>query len=473
MDIEGNADRKERGIRLSGAFSRLLGWIDSHPGKAGSMGGWYQQACGALAAMISYPLVIKHLTAASAGIWFSFQGILGAINLTDFGLSFVLARQFAYTLHVSDKGGLENTDFIATGSGWEGAAEVYEVSRRFFIWVSLVASVVIIILYFVVMHFGKLAVYRSDQTLIAWGLLGLGTVLSLRAKPSQALIEGCGKVYLARFITGSCQLLSGLAVIGALMMHAGLRTMALSVCGAQAVQWSILRNRALAQGDLRKSRKKKPMGELFGKFFRVAAPMGIMNLSSFLVSSVQVPLLGMVLGPKIVPPFYLAQKIGQMLSLGCMHLVGPQMPLFTRELANAHWAKALHRVRRTVAMASGAAFLANLFFWLGSPIVVTLWLGRNHYIDSGTLGLMSLDYLVLAVGVSWTQFVLAAGRNPFVITTAVSAVANVVLIFLLCPHLGLVGIPLATLSSGLLTNYWYAPFKGMQLMRELQASERP
>src|ERR1700677_627869 len=72
-------------------WPKLRRWISSHPGKAGAVAGWYQQACTALVTMVSYPLVIRHLSEANAGIWFSFQGLLAAINLTDFGLSFVLA----------------------------------------------------------------------------------------------------------------------------------------------------------------------------------------------------------------------------------------------------------------------------------------------------------------------------------------------------------------------------------------------
>src|SRR3989442_2466787 len=70
-------------------------WIANHPARVGTMAGWYQQACGALAALVVLPMVVKTLNAASAGLWFSFQSLLLIINLTDFGLSFVVARQVA------------------------------------------------------------------------------------------------------------------------------------------------------------------------------------------------------------------------------------------------------------------------------------------------------------------------------------------------------------------------------------------
>lgn len=468
--IQYRPDENADGFAPHQVYSRVRSWVSSHPGKAGVLAGWFQQACSVLAALVSYPLIVRHLNGADAGIWFSFQGLLGAINLTDFGLTFVLARQVAYTLHLSEAGGMDDSDFIATPPGWKGVGEIYYVSKRLFAWASIIAGAAMIFIYVLVMHFGKMAAYRSNQTMVAWGLLGIGTVLSLQAKPSVAVIEGCGKVYLVRFIVGICQMLTGLAVIASLLLHAGLGAMALSVCATQVIQQLVLRSAALTQGDFGKSQHNEAGADLLRKLLRVAFPMGILNLSGFLVSSVQVPLLGMVLGPKIVPPFYLAQKIGQMLNIGCIQLVMPQVPLFTRDLANGERGKARRRYGRTMTISCGASFAANLFFWLVTPSVVALWLGLNRYVDHLTLGLMSLDYFMLGVGSFSAQFVLAAGRNPFVMTTATSAIANVTLVFILCPHLGLVGIPAATICAGLITNYWYCPFKGIELMRELRAS---
>jgi O-antigen/teichoic acid export membrane protein len=84
---------------------------------------------------------------------------------------------------------------------------------------------------------------------------------------------------------------------------------------------------------------------------------------------------------------------------------------------------------------------------------------------------MSLDYFFMAASVVWGQFVFAAGRNPFVLSTVLNGILNLALICLLCPQLGLIGIPLATLGSGILINYWYVTFKGVQLLQELQAAK--
>jgi hypothetical protein len=37
--------------------------------------------------------------------------------------------------------------------------------------------------------------------------------------------------------------------------------------------------------------------------------------------------------------------------------------------------------------------------------------------------------------------------------------------------LGLAGIPIASLSSGLLVNYWFTVFKGVDLLKELRLAK--
>lgn len=458
--------------RKHGSFRSAQTWIAGHPGKSGALAGWYQQGCGALGQLISFPLVVHRLSAVDAGIWFSFQGLLGAINLADFGLTFVLTRQVAYSLRLRENTAMANSDFIVTQPGWNGVAEVFSLSKKLFHALGVVAALALAVIYLVVSNFGKLARDSSSRTLAAWCLLGCGTILSLQAKPGQAVIEGVAKVYLTRFLIGTCQLLAAAGVIACLLAGGGMVAMAASVAAVSVIQWLAMGAIATRQGSLSQLKDVRPSPGLLRKLVRVAVPMGVLNLSAFLTSSVQVPLLGSILGPVIVPPFYLAQKIGQALNIAVTQLIGPQTPLFTHELADGNQTAAVRRMKRTLLWATISVVAANLFFLFASPPLVNLWVGPGRYIDKRTLILMSFDYSLLGATVAWAQFVFAAGRNPFVYSTAISAVLNVMLIFLLCPHLGLTGIPLATLGSGLLTNYWYTLFTGVRLMKELRRNYR-
>ena len=447
---------------------RAQEWIASHPGKSGTIAGWYQQGCGAFGQFLTFPLIIHRLSHVDQGIWFAFQVLLGGINLADFGLTFILTRQVAFSLSLREGSTAENTDFIMTHPGWRGVADVLSLSKRIFHVLGLIAAAALAVVYLVVTHFGNMVPNANSKTLAAWCLLGCGTIFSLQAKPAQAVVEGVAKVYLTRFVVGTCQLLTAAGVITCLLAGGGMVAMAGAVAAVMIVQWAALQMIAARQGPLAQFKDAPPSTGLAGKLIRVAVPMGVLNASAFAISYIQVPLLGMVLGPLIVPAFYLAQRIGQTLNLAVTQLVGPQMPLFTRELAAGDTDSSRRRMKRTLFWATLAVAAANVFLLLASPVIVKLWVGPGRYVDATTLALMSLDYLLLGSSVIWAQFVFASGRNPYVYTTTLCAAMNVGLIFLLCPHFGLVGIPLATLTSGLLTNYWYTVFTGMKLMRSLR-----
>src|SRR5258705_11935128 len=98
-------------------LGQIRSWVELHPARAGTLAGWYQQGASAVAALVAVPLVLKQLGDADAGLWFAFQSMLAILNLTDFGLSFVVARQVAFSLK-AQSASAEMSDFIPTRPAW-------------------------------------------------------------------------------------------------------------------------------------------------------------------------------------------------------------------------------------------------------------------------------------------------------------------------------------------------------------------
>jgi O-antigen/teichoic acid export membrane protein len=216
---------------------------------------------------------------------------------------------------------------------------------------------------------------------------------------------------------------------------------------------------------------KVPTG-LIRACLQVGAPMGLMSAGTFLFSYTQVPLIGFLIGPEGVPAFYLAQRIGQLVNGAVLHLMHPQLPLFTQELASGRNTEARQRMKRTILAVSIGAVGANTAFYFLSPVLVELWVGPGRYLEVAALLTVSIDYMVLSAVVVWGSFVLASGRNPFVVPTIVSGSLNLLLCLGLVPKLGLLGVPLASLLAGLLFSYWLNPWFGWALLRRLrQASQ--
>jgi len=169
-----------------------------------------------------------------------------------------------------------------------------------------------------------------------------------------------------------------------------------------------------------------------------------------------------------VKPYFVAQRVGQTLNGLLGQVFQSQMPRFTLELGAGDWIKARHRMARMLVLAGTGATTVGIFYWAASPAIVNLWLGPGAYVGPIMLLFMAVDYGLLAFTVPWAWFVLASGKNPFVLSTLSNGVLNLILIAALTPRLGLIGLPLAGILSGLASNHVYNIVQGRQLLSRLR-----
>ena len=116
-------------------FHFVRQWVRDHPARAGTLSGWFQQGCGLAATFFTIPALLNPAMLAphESGLWFAFQGLLAMVNLTDFGLGMVIARQAAYTFRrTGDHNPAAANDFIPLEAGWAGLAQLYQVAKRLF-----------------------------------------------------------------------------------------------------------------------------------------------------------------------------------------------------------------------------------------------------------------------------------------------------------------------------------------------------
>ena len=454
--------------RSGRSSSAIIEWIERHPAKAGAIAGWYQQLASGIITLAIIPLIIHRLSKEGAGIWFSFQNLSAIVVLTDFGIGFVIARQTAF----SKAAGTENAarppgDFIATTPGLAGVAELHAATRVIFNRVIFVAVALLVIIYELILPHGQLLRGQSSALRPAWYLLGMSAILVLRSTQYLAFIDGLGKMFVSRFLSGTYQFVCGIAVIIALLFVRDITVLAivtvvvtgLYLLTAQRVFHGSLENEAAHVVPAR--------ADLVRSVWKVAVPMGIVGVGNYFVSLAQVPLLGSLLGPALVAPFYTAQKIGQTLNVAVTQATQPQMPLFTHALAAGQSNAALHRMERIIRLTLAVAIILNVGFFLFSPLFVNVWMGPGHYVDRLTLGLLAITYLVAVVTVVAGSFVLSSGINPFMWSALAMGLLSVFGCFVFAPRLGVAGIALSGLVAGTLSNYWYFPYRAWRLRRQL------
>jgi len=451
-------------------FQRLLSWTRSHPARAGTLAGWYVQACTSFTALITVPLVLRSLSPSDAGLWFTFQSIIVLTAMTDFGFSLSFSRQIAWSL-TSEKPQAEDVsthDFVPVRPGWLGVSDVYRISIRVFQWVGLGAFIVMILVFHFILPLGHLLDTATHETTLAWYLLSAATFFTLLARAHQCLLEGTGRIYLSNLLFGSYQLACGIGIVTALGVGGRLVAMALTILISASLFFGgvLLLTRRCYQGVLPESHSVPP--QLTRRLLQVALPFGALNFSSFLVSSIQVPLLGSLLGASSVSGFYIAQKIAQLLNRLVSHLALPQMPLFTSDLGAARISEARARMQRTTLIVTAVAAATFTLFFLLSPELVRIWIGQDRYVSWITLGLLSLDAVIMSSTGAIGQFVLASGRNPFVVSTFLTGLLNVAIIWLLVPRVGIAGVAAGSLIAGLCINYWYVPWQGLRTFYQLR-----
>jgi len=393
------------------------------------------------------------------------------LGLADFGFSPAISRQAAYSLGLdATKGPARTSDFVETSAGWLGVSELYASSRVIFWRVTAIAGVVMILLYELVLPHTKLLETRTLQTELVWYALGLSILLNLQTRLSQSFLDGIGFMFLGRLISGSYALLWNIASAIALLFARGLLSMSIAVLVASVIQY-VTMHISLSKFAGREIdftlRASKPLAR---HLWRVALPFGFVNSGVYLVGAVQIPLLGSILGPAAVSPYYLAARIVQTFGAAIQQITLTQSPFFTQQLAAKNIAPAKHRMNRTIGLGSLLHIVAALFLYFGSPPLVRLWVGSGQYVGNDVLFVVTLNFLIGGLAVVPGHFVLAAGSNPFALTTLIQGALTIAGVVVLCPKIGILGVPLSSLLAGLCTNYWYNPFKAWQTWNRLSHS---
>lgn len=438
--------------------------------------GWYQQGCGLLATFVTLPYVLAKLSSLQAGLWFTFQGFLGAITLADFGFTYVISRQVAYSLGTAGGSDSEKVnDFIVTEKGWAGVSAVYTAGKSLFRHVNIAAMATLVFIYEGVLPFTKLSAYQGSETHSSWYLLGVATVVALQTRLLHAFLDGMGKMYLTKIIGGTYQLIMSLGIIAALSYKPGLLSISCAVLFSGILQFlaTSLVLRGYSHGQLR-MKSSESVSKLRKMLWKVALPVGVVSSSAYFIVSAQIPLAGSILGPEAVKPLYIAIRVGQTFLQFLMQLLFPQLPLFTRDIAKKEKSSAFRRMNKVVIIFTVCSIGCFLLYFFTSPFLVNVWLGRTGndiYVKTGTLLVLSIDLCILACASVWAQFVLASGINPMVYSTVANGILTMVLGIFFCTQWGVIGIPTASLVAGLVTNYWYVPAKGIMLLNQLKKAK--
>ncbi len=444
-----------------------LAWMDGNPGKSGALAGWAQQGVTALVALILIPVLVRHLPPEQCGLWFSFQGAIAVATLANFGIGTVIARQTAHC--VGAHRNIEaKDDFIDFGHGESGVACLNLHAKRIYVWIVALCLTVGTLTFELVIPHTRMISGDSSEFRLAWYLMLFnGVVLILSGRFTASLI-GTNQTHVFKILAAAFSTLQGISVVTAAVTTQSITIMALASLGASLAYLAILAFVVRQRIPAFRLRQSASIDRgLLRRMLKVSYPLGIVDIGAYLVTTIQVPLLGALLGPAAVTPFYLAQKISQFLTLGCQQSVQPQIPKFTQSYASGDSRTCIFFLNRTLKILFVLSVGAGVFFCFASPLIAHYLAHLDNFLSLSTLALISLDLVTLSIMSGVSQFILASGRNPFMTPSLIAGVINVLLLMILVPRIGVIGIPTASLASGFLTTYWVAIKHGLRLKRQL------
>lgn len=431
----------------------------------GTISGWYQQGCGAVAAVVCVPLLIKYIGGEKTGIWLAFISLAALANLADFGFGYVTSRQVAFSL--GGGGAVDvSPDIDATQVGWQGVLNTLKMARFLNFWSCVLSLILMVGVGFFIVLSGKFTSLEFGDLIIIWCVLSVAAALMMLSKPDIALLEGVGQLPVARFVVGTQTLLSAVGVCAVAICGGGLVLMALVFCLSAALSLAVLRYWSNFQFNNKILSLPFYDHKQLKKMVRVAFPLGLVNLGSYLFSSIQVPIIAVFLSPAAVSPFYMAQRVGQFLNMLVIQVLLPRLPEFSSMLGRGDRFNAKMLMSRVIAQVSIFSVFICVFYVVAFPFLAK-HIFKIEIVSIYFIGLMAIDYLLVNLSVSWGYFVISSGCNPFLISTLLTGLGNLVIMCLLIPPFGLLGLPLSSLVSGVMFSYWYNVRSGLRLRASL------
>jgi len=444
-----------------------------HPARAGAIAGLFQQGSSMIVALLLVPLSIHYLGPDRAGVWFAFQGLIAMLALLDMGFGFAISRQAAFTLGVDNDTRLSR-GFLSLPAGLGGVSCLFHIMIQMYRVAALAVLVIGALSYELIQQFGHLLPPQDWEARLCWYALVVSATLQILSLGQAALVNGLGLTFKTKTLAGLLILLSGGLAGVAASIGLGLIGMGCAFLATAFVQWIAIRYfvpislRSLNSVNRNWIRRNGGCWKQVQLLSKCALPVGGVLVFGSLIYTIQPTISGMIIGAESVTPYYVAQKIAGALNLLIMQVCLPQLPFLTRLIGARDFTSAFSKISQVIRLGLFAFIVSGLFFYFLSPIAAKVLLHKQSYLQDPALAVLTVDFVVLGISSFAAQIILAAGHNPFLLSTLLTGLLALCLSIVLTPHLGLLGLTLAPLLAGICFNYRVSLFEFIHLQHHFK-----
>ncbi len=400
----------------------------------------------ATVALLLPPVLVRHMTPASYGVWVLVLQTAAYVGYLNFGLQTAIGRYVAYA---NEKQNVEQRDSVFSTA-----------------FVGLCCSALVSLICLAAATLAAPAIFPSvpspliPQMRLALLLVGFSMAVELPASACNGVFIGMERYEIPALTVGGAHLFSALGVIAAALAGRSLVVMAAIIaaanllsCGAQYLALCRIAPDVRFQLSLvRRSTARELSGYCFG--------LAVMSLSMLLVTGFDLVLVGHF-EFAVVAPYSVAASMITLLSGLLFAIINVIMPhaatLHAREKAEAMGRLVITSTRLNVLLLVLTGI--PMFIYVGP--IIHLWIGQR-YVASGAplLAVLIVANIIRLIGAPYSVIIVAAGQQNYIKVSPLSeGASNFIASMVLGSLFGGIGVALGTLFGSIVSvasHLWYS-----------------
>lgn len=407
--------------------------------------------------LVLIPVLFRNMGKEELGLWFLLGQSGAFLGLMDMGLSPTLTRRIAFAkgrsgtdanVSLSESYQQEIADLVATG----------KVIYRY-----LTAGVFVIAWVTGFIFIGQIDLLQLDHGTIwtAWTVMCLSHALGVWGAMWSCLLQGTGHVGWDGLIGIAVQVATLVCQILAVLLGGGLVSLAtIAAIGSVLTRYVVLIFMRRREPDLFRLQGRWRQ-ELFQSMIRPALRAWATGLGAFLILKTDQYFIAYFKGTGNIPSYHAAyQLVSNLMTLAMSFALASQV-FISQMWQSGHIAQVHRIVQRNlrfglIIMATGSACLMVV-----GEELMSLWLGPGQFIGYPIIGIFCVMLFLEAQHSGIVSASRSTEDEAFVFWSLGAGALNLIMTWCLVKPLGLMGVALGTMVAQMLTNNWYAVYRGL------------
>jgi O-antigen/teichoic acid export membrane protein len=384
--------------------------------------------------LLIIPLILAKIGAEQYGYWLATGGILAWASTCDFGVVGIVKQRCSFFL------GKNNTDVAST---------YFHTGLVVYSFLLILMLIVVYGLSFLLHPLLDFPEIDSKLYRTAFMLAGLAMALSILKTVFGAYLHASRQPSGGVISSAVGQLVNLLLVIYLLLWTSlGLWAIPIGLLANQLISVCLIvcyvfkHTRVLHTKPVFKR-------EIFHDYFTISPVMFLARMGSQLTAKIEPTLIVMFINPELATMFTVAKRLIEVMMSFANTVRAGMIAGFSHYFGEKGAEATIDLLDRILQMTVGFSFAITLVYLATNRYFVNLWVGRELYIGTLICVFIGLEALTKSVGDSMLQLVGALGEmRRSSIALFAESVIKVGLMFLFLPLIGIVGLPVAALLSG-------------------------